>query len=234
MRISKILVLVALLTLPLVSVVSAQTYPTQDEYVTDSANVLSDQVEAQLEERAREIDNAGYAQIAIVTVQSIDPLTIEEYSIKLAEDWKPGDKELDNGMIFLLAIDQRKTRIEVGQGLEGQFNDAKVGRLLDDYAVPHFKNNDWEGGIVATSEALFGEFLGEPAPEQGAEESDEGSALLILLIIGAVVFIGVVVMITPNEDDDALFFSILGAIASAGGSGGKRGGGSFSGGGASR
>jgi len=120
-------------------------YPDPTGYVIDTANIISPEVEQLLTAMIKESTH----EIAVVTVESTKPLNIEEYSIKLAEKLQVGDKDKDDGVILLIASEDRKIRIEVGYGLEGVLNDAKAGRILDEYIVPHLKNNDWDTGITA-------------------------------------------------------------------------------------
>ncbi len=214
-------------------------YPEPTGFIVDDADVLSDKTEKDLTAKIEALQKEGKAEIAIVTIKSTKPLEIEQYSIKLAEKWKVGDKDVDNGVIFLLAVDDRKTRIEVGTGLEGILNDAKVGRMLDDHAVPHFKNNDWEKGIIETTNALTQVLASNEeavAPNaHKAEEVNTSSALTICGLIFIIIVVMVFVAATPTKIDDWILFGILRAIGSgASGKSGSFGGGSFSGGGSSR
>ena len=126
---------------------TAVSYPEATGYVVDQAEILSPETEAKLTNELKALDNK--AQVAVVTIKSTEPLTIEEYSIKLAEKWKPGYKGKDNGIIFIVAVDDRKVRIEVGRGLEGQINDSKAGQMLDESVIPFLKDNKWEEGILS-------------------------------------------------------------------------------------
>lgn len=130
-------------------------YPKATGYVVDTAGVLKSETMQTIETDLRKLDPT--AQVAVVTVKTIQPLTIEEYSIKLAEKWKPGYKGKDNGIIFIIVTEDRKVRIEVGRGLEGVINDAKAGQILDDSVVPFLKNNDWDGGVMSGVKAISGE-----------------------------------------------------------------------------
>lgn len=186
--------------------VNAQEYPEPSGYIVDSANVLSDETEAQLTEKIKAVDEAGTAQIAILTISTIQPLEIEDYGIELAEKWKVGDAEKDNGLIFIVVTEDRRMRIEVGYGLEGVINDAKAGRILDDHAVPYFKDGKWDEGTVSTIDALIAEVNQEPTSGPVESEIDGG---VIALVIGGIVIlliIGAIVMVTPGEEDDKVFF----------------------------
>lgn len=123
------------------------TYPEPTGYVVDTADIISPEIETQLTEKLKVEDST--AQIAVVTVKTTGMESIEEYSIHLADQWKVGHKGADNGIIFLIASSDRKMRIEVGRGLEGDLNDAKTGAILKDVVTPYFKAGDWNGGVVA-------------------------------------------------------------------------------------
>lgn len=122
-------------------------------YVVDSSNVLDADVEEKLTAQLKSFDSK--AQIAVVTIPSVKPLSIEEYSIKLAEKWKVGHAGTDTGIIFLIATEDRDMRIEVGRGFEGSLNDAKAGVILRDEVTPFFKKGDWNDGVVAGVNAII-------------------------------------------------------------------------------
>lgn len=135
------------------------TYPENTGYVTDKADVLSTEFEVNLVAKLEGVHEM--VQVAVVTVNTTSPLTVEEYTIELAEKWGVGDVEKDNGIVFLLAVEDRKTRIEVGTGMEGIINDAKAGRILDDYVLSYFKDDNWEGGINSGVDAIIKEVQNE-------------------------------------------------------------------------
>lgn len=121
-------------------------YPEPTGYVVDSTNTLTEATR-----RAVEADLKGFdekAQVAVVVVDTIQPLTVEEYGINLAEKWKPGYKGKDNGVILIIVKGDRKVRIEVGRGLEGSINDGKAGKILDDCVVPSLKNNNYDDAVT--------------------------------------------------------------------------------------
>lgn len=136
-------------------------YPNPTGYVVDAAELLSPVVEADLEAKLTNFATETTNEVAVVTVKSLNGLSIEDYSIHLAELWKVGQKVTDNGVIFLTALEDRKVRIEVGKGLEAILTDAKTGKILDDYVVPQFKNNQWSEGITSGVEALQTIITGE-------------------------------------------------------------------------
>lgn len=129
-------------------------FPTPTGYVVDAGEVLPAEVENRLETVLSDFAAKTTNEIAVVTVKSLEGLSIEEYSIRLAELWRVGQQTTDNGVVFLTAVQDRKTRIEVGKGLEEILTDAKTGQLLDENVIPFFRSNLWAEGILSGTEAL--------------------------------------------------------------------------------
>ncbi|HWY80240.1 MAG TPA: TPM domain-containing protein [Candidatus Sulfotelmatobacter sp.] len=125
----------------------ASSYPNQTGYVNDFASILSPSFANQLDKELQVFEQKTTDQIAVVTIKTIQPDTIENYSIHLAEKWKIGQKGKDNGVIILFAMQDHKMRIEVGRGLEGDLTDIQSKHIQDMYIVPAFKNGHYEQGI---------------------------------------------------------------------------------------
>lgn len=136
--------------------------------VTDlTATLTAPQIQT-LEARLRDFERAKGSQIAVLILPSTQPETIEQYSIRLAEAWKVGRARVDDGVILVVAKDDRRLRVEVGRGLEGAIPDAIAKRVVSDVIAPRFKANDFYGGIAAGSEALIKLIEGEPFPAPAA------------------------------------------------------------------
>ncbi|MEM5948472.1 TPM domain-containing protein [Spirochaetia bacterium 38H-sp] len=118
-------------------------------YVNDFAGVLSSDTRANLESLLYDYEMQTGNQLVILTISSLDGEAIEDFSIRLAERWKIGQKDRDNGIIFLVAVNDRQARIEVGYGLEAVLTDAYSSAILNDYVFPHFKSGDYDAGIIA-------------------------------------------------------------------------------------
>ncbi len=127
----------------------AQSIPAATAPVVDSAGVISESVEASLNQILRELRTRQGIQMGILTVKSLEGMSVEGYSIKVAEQWKLGDAETDKGLLLLVAPKDRKVRIEVGQGLEGDLPDAYANRVIEYDILPHFKNGDFSSGVLA-------------------------------------------------------------------------------------
>lgn len=135
--------------------------------VVDLGATLSAEQQAALENRLRAFEQRKGSQIAVLIVPSTRPEAIEQYAIRVAEQWKIGRKKVDDGAILVVARSDRAVRIEVGYGLEGALNDATVKRIIDDIIVPRFRQNDYDGGINAGVDGLIKVIDGEPLPAAG-------------------------------------------------------------------
>lgn len=119
--------------------------PEATNYVVNDNGVLSQETVDELNKDLANFD--GRAQIAVLVLDSTSPYTIEEYGIKLAEKWKVGYSGVDNGAIIILATVDKKVRIEVGKGLEGDIPDAAAGRVIDEYMIPALKEKNFDNAI---------------------------------------------------------------------------------------
>ena len=178
------------------------------------------------------------AQVVLVTENSTNGKELAEYTRELARQWGIGDSERNSGVLLYLAVQDRAVRIEVGYGLEGALTDAKAGLLLDTYALPHFKNGDFETGLQNAYDALINEVyleFGETASpeytpldtlENTPTRGDKAGVLVAIALL-------VLLLATPFGRQ-VLLYSLLLRGGAGGHSGYRGGGGSFGGGGASR
>src|SRR5262249_42609472 len=123
--------------------------------VTDLTGTLSAPQIQSLESRLRDFEQAKGSQIAVLILPTTQPETIEQFSIRLAEAWKIGRTRVDDGVILIVAKNDRKLRIEVGRGLEGAIPDAVAKRIVSDVIAPRFKAGDFYGGVSAGCDALM-------------------------------------------------------------------------------
>ncbi len=130
-------------------------------FVSDYAHVLSASEEQQLVSMITELRQKTGAELAVVTLQSLEGNEIDDFSNRLFEKWGIGQKGKDNGLLFLVAMKDRKMRIEVGYGLEGAIPDAKAGRIRREVITPYFKSGNPGRGIVAGVAALSQEIAKE-------------------------------------------------------------------------
>jgi uncharacterized protein len=139
--------------------------PVLSARVTDLTATLDETQRGRLEAQLAAIDRAGRAQIAILMLPSTQPEAIEQFGIRLAEAWKIGHKGADNGVIVIVAKNDRKMRVEVGYGLEGPIPDAIAKRIIAERMAPAFKQGDFFGGLRAAVEGLDQAIGGSPVDE---------------------------------------------------------------------
>ncbi len=182
--------------------------PPLTERVTDLTGTLSAEDKASLTASLAALDKDKGAQVVIVMLPTTQPEAIEQYSIRLAEAWKIGRKGIDDGVIILVAKDDRKMRIEVGYGLEGAIPDAIAKRIVAEQMAPRFREGDFAGGLRASVETLAkvirGEALPAPAEPAARPSADPGDTLTFLLIA---LFMGGVIR---------SMFGLLGSVAVSG------------------
>jgi uncharacterized protein len=166
--------------------------PALSARVTDLTSTLSSQQIQTLESRLAVFEAKKGAQIAVLILPTTQPETIEQYGIRVAEGWKLGRKGVDDGVLLLVAKEDRAMRIEVGYGLEGALNDATANRIVEEIIVPFFKLGEFYQGIDAGSAAIIRVVEGEPLPKpQRGTSGDKGDIESLLLIaFGAVVVVG--------------------------------------------
>jgi uncharacterized protein len=151
--------------------------------VTDTIGMLTSAQRNALENVLKEHEARTGNQIAVLLLSSTAPESIEQYSIRVADAWKLGRKGIDDGVILIVARDNspalRRLRIEAGRGVQGSLTDAQSKRILQDVIAPHFRQNDFYGGLSAGVSAIASLIDKEnlPAPEQGQQQQqpDEGS-----------------------------------------------------------
>ncbi len=183
-----LVLLILALTLILTPAAHALDVPKLTGYVNDYGSMISPQAKATLEQELLAFEQSDSTQLVIVTIPSLQGEVLEEFSLKVAEAWKIGQKGKDNGIIFLVSKEDRKLRIEVGRGLEGKLTDLMSGRIIDLVVKPRFKRGDFDGGFITGVHSLIdatrGEFKAEPGSgkRQGAKGSQGISRLFTFLI----------------------------------------------------
>lgn len=143
---------------------SALAVPPLKSRVADLTGTLSPQVVSRIEQQLAAIEKEKGAQVAVLMVPSVQPESIEEYAVRVFEQWKLGRKGVDDGVLLVIAKNDRKLRIEVGYGLEGVLNDATAKRIISDDIVPHLKRGDFAAGVEAGVARILRVIGGEPLP----------------------------------------------------------------------
>lgn len=162
--------------------------------VVDLTGTLSAADRADLEGRLASLEARKGSQVAVLVVPTVRPEAIEQYSIRVVDQWKLGRQRVDDGVLLLVAKDDREVRIEVGYGLEGAIPDATANRVIDEYIVPRFREGDYAGGIAAGVDRLVGLVDGEPLPAPATGSRGGGDPLenvfpvifILSLVVGSV------------------------------------------------
>ena len=223
---------------------AAPAIPALTDPVMDQAGLLQGETKQYLNAELRRLKESGGSQIVVFIIPSLEGEEITTYSIKVTDQWQLGTAEKDNGVLLLLAVQERKLRIEVGQGNEGVLTDLQASRIIRQGISPLFKSGDYDSGIISGVASIIG--LTDPTFElSGGEQRQvrserprkEHNALPIIIFI-----IIVVIALMSNRRGGrgggfgGGFMGGLGAGSILGGGFGGRGGGGgggFSGGGAS-
>lgn len=212
-------------------------------YVQDYANLLSSQTRSSIDALGRELDAKTGAQVVVVTVSALDGQPLEDYSLQLFRSWGLGNKEKNNGVLLLIASNDRQSRIEVGYGLEGALPDGLTGRIQDQAMLPYFRAGNFDRGILQgygnvvsiVAREYKVELSGSPAAPKGQEAPELPIWQKLLLFVGLA---GLLLLDQLFLGGAILRFLILilmrGGGRGGGGFGGGYGGGSGGGGGSSR
>ncbi|MGH7264204.1 MAG: TPM domain-containing protein [Candidatus Rokuibacteriota bacterium] len=160
--------------------------------MTDYAGVLSAGERERLERKLVERERETSSQVVVAVFRSLEGESLEDFSIRLAQAWRVGRKGLDNGVIFLVFLDDRRMRLEVGYGLEATLTDALAGSIIRDEVAPRFRDGRYADGIEAGLDAIAAAIAGtyrRPATSRG------GPAAETVVILGTLAFIALFAMV---------------------------------------
>ena len=174
--------------------------------VTDLTATLTSQQQAALEQTLAAFESRKGSQVAVLIVPGTQPESIEQYSIRVVEQWQLGRKGIADGVLLLIAKDDRRMRIEVGRGLEGALPDATAKRIESEYIVPAFKQGDYAGGINRGVERILAVIDGEPLPPPKSREASGGG-----LDFNSLLFIGFILVFVVGGILRAIFGRFIGA-----------------------
>jgi uncharacterized protein len=158
----------------------------------DLTKTLTREQQAALSRMLQEFEARKGSQIAVLLVPTTEPEEIEQYAIRVAEQWKTGRKNVDDGAILVVAKNDRAVRIEVGYGLEGALNDATANRIIREAILPRFREGDFYGGITAGVDRMMRVIDGEPLPAPEAPQPQVGGGIgqSLPILLMAALFVG--------------------------------------------
>jgi uncharacterized protein len=188
-------------------------------WVSDFANILSDEVKTQVNSLIRDTKKSTGAEMAVVTISSLEGMTVEEYAVKLFEKWGIGEKGRDNGVLLLVAPNERKVRIEVGYGLEPVITDSRAGDIIRGTILPFFKAGDYNQGILQGSMHIAALITGKdyvpstpiPTPEPQTHSEPWTVKVGVMLFFALFLTIGFLILGSALRQKGQGFLRIWGA-----------------------
>ena len=224
------LFLIFILIVCITSQAFALDVPPLKRRVTDMVGVLSPSQQGRIEEKLYLFESQTSNQLAVLIIPSLGEGSIEDYSIRVVENWKLGDREKENGILLLIAFNDRQMRIEVGYGLEGALTDLLASSIIRNEIAPRFRTGDFYGGIDAAVTSIIlatrNEYKADPNRDRRpARESAKSFGSLIFFILFFLLF-----LVSGRRGRRGMLWFLLGAsMFRGGGSGGGFGGGGFGG-----
>lgn len=191
--------------------------PTLRARVTDLTNTLSNNQIAALDRQLSQFEDRKGVQIAVLMVSTTQPEAIEQFALRVAEQWKLGRRKVDDGALFLIAKDDRTMRIEVGYGLEGALSDVVANRIIDEYVKPRFRQGDFDGGVAAAVDQMIrvidGESLPPPVRVRRTPNADQPTPGLPLLILVALALGGILRRVMGRLPGALIVGGVLGLLS---------------------
>jgi uncharacterized protein len=176
----------------LASSTPAAEIPFLSSRVNDTAGILSSSTIRELEQMLKRHEDSTSNQVAVLTVRSLEGVSLEQYSIRVVDAWKLGKKGKDNGVLLLVVSEDRNIRIEVGRGLEGDLPDITCGIIIRKEILPYFKKGDFNGGVQAGITAILSAIGGAYTAQ--SDQGVEGDTFAVIL--GTAIFVIVVGLFT--------------------------------------
>ncbi|MET0377464.1 MAG: TPM domain-containing protein [Spongiibacteraceae bacterium] len=206
---------------------AAPQFPTLSGRVVDAANLLDANIEQQLSTQLAQFEQDSSIQLVVVTLPDLQGYPVEDYGYQLGRHWGIGEKGKNNGVLLIVAPQDRALRIEVGYGLEGTLTDALSSNIINAIIVPNFKRGAFADGIVQGAQAIQAALTGEYQPKPVRAKKSQRPPLGVFLFFGLIVLL----MMFGGGGRRGGFFP--GGFGGGGLGGGGFGGGGFGGGGGS-
>lgn len=245
-RLSVIIAILAVFMVFANTVFATVKQPTDKFYVNDFANVIDNETQSHIVSVGSKLEQLTGAQVVVTTIDSLEGMDLESYALNMARDWGIGSKEKNNGVLLLLSVGDRLSRIEVGYGLEGILPDGKTGRIQDDYMLPYYREGNFSDGLKNGFDAVVEQVcieydvsIDNIEPVSKEAEGPPIAAILIIiavfLLFGRFGFFFFPFFGGPRGGRGGFGGGGFGGGGFSGGGGGfSGGGGSFGGGGSSR
>ena len=224
-----------------IGAIAAPSFPPLTGRVVDEANIIPPATETEIEGKLATLEAKTTDQLVVATVPSLQGYDIADFGYQLGRHWAIGQKDKNNGVLLIVAPNEREVRIEVGYGLEGDLTDALTKIIIENAIIPRFKEDDMAGGIVAGVDDIIKVLTGEDAEiqelvqRQSDEGSDEDWSIPVFVIFPAIWV--TLILLTHLRRRKGRWVWLAGSGSSSGSSGGWSSGGSsgggFSGGGGS-
>jgi len=187
-------------------------FPDYTGYVNDFAKVIDAENASKLSVIAAKLKENTGAELAVVTVKSTYPLDPKSYATQLFEKWGIGKKEKDNGLLILFVKKDRRVEVEVGYGLEGIITDGFAGEVLDKYALPSFKDNDYGRGIYLASLAFYDRITNEYSSHPQSKLEQVNLNLYSVLLAVSVIILVFVLSLLGSTFIGTLISGVMGAV----------------------
>jgi uncharacterized protein len=167
--------------------------------VNDYAGALSADGRARLERVLADGEQATGAQVVVAIFPALEGESLEDFSIRLAERWRIGRKDLDDGAIVLVFLQDRKVRIEVGYGLEGAIPDIEAARIIRESITPRFREGRYDAGLEAAARAIYARVESKAPAERAGKPRSRGSTFPVWGVVGFVAILGVIAFMLMRE-----------------------------------
>jgi uncharacterized protein len=194
-----------------------QPIPAYSSRVVDAIGLLQPDERARLEAKLKAFEERKGSQVAVLIVDTTQPEEIEQYSIRVADAWKPGRKGVDDGAILIIAKQDRRMRVEVGRGLEGALTDLVSRRVIDETVRPAFRAGEFGAGIDAGVDRMIGVIDGEPLPPPDPRWSGhEGPSASwpVIAVLGGMLLVSILISIAKGRGIEAISTSgVMGVTA---------------------
>jgi len=169
-------------------VLAAPSFPPLTGRVVDQAGLLSSQTRSELERQLAEHEKATTEQVVVAILFSLQGYPIEDYGVQLARRWGIGKTKQNNGVVLIIAPNEREVRIEVGYGLEGKLTDALTSTIIQNEILSYFKQGDYEAGVVHGTQAILAVLGGAYTPTTGKSQGRPAFAFPLFLLLMFIIF----------------------------------------------